>query len=62
MIELIVFICSIWNAGVGPVKDLYYIGANPQYTLTIKNPESSTWILLTRHIVDRVIFKHLILK
>lgn len=45
---------SIWNAGLGPVKDLYYIGDNPQYSLTIKNPESSTWILLTRHIVDRV--------
>lgn len=42
-----------WNAGVGPVKDLYFIGDNPQYSLTLKSPESTVWILLTRHITDR---------
>ncbi|KPM11093.1 calpain-7-like protein [Sarcoptes scabiei] len=44
---------DIWRAGVGPAKDLYYMGDNPQYSLKIKNPDSSTWILLTRHIMDR---------
>lgn len=44
---------DFWNAGVGPAKDLYYMGDNPQYSLKIKNPNSSTWILLTRHIMDR---------
>lgn len=44
---------DVWNAGVGPAKDLYYIGDNPQYSLNIKNSDSSTWILLTRHIMDR---------
>nr|XP_027199155.1 calpain-7-like [Dermatophagoides pteronyssinus] len=49
------FYCThdIWNAGVGPVKDLYYMGDNPQYSLKITNPDSSTWIVLTRHIMDR---------
>lgn len=42
-----------WNAGTGPVKDLYTIGANPQFSLDIKSEGSgSVWLLLTRHITD----------
>lgn len=29
------------------------MGDNPQYSLKIKNADSSTWIVLTRHIMDR---------
>ena len=39
---------------MGPAKDLYYIGDNPQYSLTLSSPDSTAWILLTRHITDRV--------
>ncbi|CAG2117482.1 unnamed protein product, partial [Medioppia subpectinata] len=42
-----------WNAGVGPVKDLYFIGDNPQYNLTLKSGDSTVWVLLTRHITDK---------
>ncbi|XP_042899738.1 calpain-7 [Parasteatoda tepidariorum] len=41
-----------WKAGVGPVKDLYNIGENPQYCLDVK-AAGAVWVLLTRHIVDR---------
>lgn len=47
-----------WDAGVGPVKDLYTIGENPQYLLEVNNTQhgvASVWILLTRHIMDKVI-------
>ncbi|KAB7494544.1 Calpain-7 [Armadillidium nasatum] len=44
-----------WNAGVGPVRDLYNIGENPQYSLEVQ-PHGATgvavWVLLTRHITD----------
>lgn len=42
-----------WNAGVGPARDLYCIGDNPQYELIVSNNPSSVWIHLTRHIMDR---------
>ncbi|OTF70161.1 hypothetical protein BLA29_011778, partial [Euroglyphus maynei] len=29
------------------------MGDNPQYSLKIKNSDSSTWIVLTRHIMDK---------
>ncbi|GFT07263.1 calpain-7 [Nephila pilipes] len=42
-----------WKAGLGPVKDVYSIGENPQFVLDLKSTGCAVWILLTRHIVDR---------
>ncbi|XP_064455329.1 calpain-7-like isoform X2 [Ornithodoros turicata] len=42
-----------WNAVVGPTKDVYNIGENPQYTLELSKSGCAVWILLTRHITDR---------
>lgn len=39
-----------WNAGVGPTKDAYTIGDNPQFSLNLPAGMGSVWILLTRHI------------
>ncbi|OAD59639.1 Calpain-7 [Eufriesea mexicana] len=49
---------QMWNAGIGPVKDVYNIGDNPQFLLEIKNNVSGAiWILLTRHITDIADFR-----
>lgn len=41
-----------WHAGVGPSKDAYTVGDNPQYTLSVPAGRGSVWILLTRHITS----------
>ncbi|KAF7284586.1 hypothetical protein GWI33_021868 [Rhynchophorus ferrugineus] len=44
---------QMWHAGRGPVKDLYTISLNPQFSLTVSPGVSgAVWILLTRHITD----------
>ena len=47
--------CSTWTARDGPKKDVYNIGDNPQYRLEVRATQpSAVWVLLTRHITDRV--------
>uniref|UniRef100_A0A182QE17 Calpain catalytic domain-containing protein n=1 Tax=Anopheles farauti TaxID=69004 RepID=A0A182QE17_9DIPT len=41
-----------WSAGVGPTKDAYNVGDNPQFSLTVPAGRGSVWILLTRHITS----------
>lgn len=45
-----------WKSGDGPIKDAYNIGENPQYSLEIQSGDKdpTVWLLLTRHITDRV--------
>lgn len=48
-----VFFYREWNAGLGPSKDLYTIGSNPQFSLDVGAEASGAiWILLTRHITE----------
>lgn len=46
-----------WKAGVGPIKDAYNIGENPQFSLEIQGNTGAVWILLTRHITQIEDFK-----
>lgn len=43
---------SSWHAGVGPTKDAYTIGDNPQFNLRVGAGHGSVWVLLTRHITS----------
>ncbi|XP_073970790.1 calpain-7-like isoform X1 [Rhodnius prolixus] len=47
-----------WSAGIGPTKDTYNIGDNPQFKLSVDRSGSTVWILLTRHITDIEDFKY----
>ncbi|KPJ16554.1 Calpain-7 [Papilio machaon] len=40
-----------WEAGIGPAKDAFNVGENPQYSLRAHAP-GAVWLLLTRHITD----------
>ncbi|XP_074597133.1 calpain-7-like [Brevipalpus obovatus] len=42
-----------WHAGQGPAKDVYTISENPQFHLNVHQDNSSVWVLLTRHIVEK---------
>lgn len=44
--------CRSWSAGVGPVKDAYNIGENPQFRLEVEASAGAVWVLLTRHITQ----------
>lgn len=49
---------QMWTAGVGPTKDAYNIGDNPQFCLEVSPGASgAVWILLTRHITDIADFR-----
>lgn len=50
--EFILKNSSSWNAGVGPTKDAYTIGDNPQFNLRVGAGQGSVWVLLTRHITS----------
>jgi calpain-7 len=42
-----------WQSGIGPVKDAYSIGDNPQFSLSVPAAErGSVYVLLTRHITS----------
>ena len=46
---------SVWPAKEGPRRDAYNISDNPQFRLELRAPQpSAVWILLTRHITDKV--------
>lgn len=48
----------MWKAGIGPAKDAYNIGDNPQFSLDVQNKSTGViWILLTRHITDIADFR-----
>ncbi|XP_037084848.1 LOW QUALITY PROTEIN: calpain-7-like [Pollicipes pollicipes] len=40
-----------WLAGLGPIRDMYNIGENPQYRLEVRGP-TVVWVLLSRHITE----------
>lgn len=41
-----------WNAGIGPAKDAYTVGENPQFSLNVSQGIGEIWVLLTRHITS----------
>lgn len=43
---------SLWNSGLGPAKDCYSVGDNPQYSLRVPAGRGSVYVLLTRHITS----------
>lgn len=49
-------VCSSWDGKQGPVKDVYSLANNPQYKLEVQCPAggAAVWVLLTRHITDKV--------
>ncbi|KAF6208826.1 hypothetical protein GE061_014567 [Apolygus lucorum] len=49
-----------WSAGVGPAKDSFTVGENPQYRLKLSADvkTGAAWVLLTRHITDIEDFKY----
>lgn len=50
-----VILYSTWAAKEGPKRDSYNISDNPQFRLEIRaNQPAAVWILLTRHITDKV--------
>lgn len=58
MFKVISFYYRMWKAGIGPVRDAYNIGDNPQFSLEIQSKGSgAVWILLTRHITDIADFR-----
>ncbi|XP_023289870.1 calpain-7 isoform X2 [Orussus abietinus] len=49
---------QMWKAGMGPAKDAFNIGDNPQFSLEVQPDVSGAiWILLTRHITDIADFR-----
>ncbi|XP_033225588.1 calpain-7-like [Belonocnema kinseyi] len=49
---------QMWKAGMGPVRDAFNIGDNPQFSLEVQpNTSGAIWILLTRHITDIADFR-----
>lgn len=43
---------------MGPIKDLYTFGSNPQYSLDVgPDATGAVWVLLTRHIMDIADFR-----
>ncbi|XP_043462564.1 calpain-7-like [Leptopilina heterotoma] len=49
---------QMWRAGIGPIRDAYNIGDNPQFSLEVlPNAQGAVWILLTRHITDIADFR-----
>lgn len=41
---------KMWQSGMGPIKDAYTIGDNPQFSLALPAGRGSVYVLLTRHI------------
>jgi calpain-7 len=45
---------SVWPENVGPKKDIYSLGYNPQFSLRVNVPDkksAAVWLLLSKHIM-----------